>query len=106
MELTITKKELNPLLFRVEIEAVVSNETTPSYAEVKEELAEQIGKDKELVVVRNVYQKYGMHESTVNASIYDNKESMDKFEGIKETKEGAETAEQKPAENKAEKKEE
>lgn len=100
MEMTITKKEYNPLFSREKIEAVIIFETTPSYSEVKEEMAKQLGKDKELVVVKNVYQKYGQHKSNVNALIYSSKEAMDKFESVKKGKK-EEKAEEKKEEDKA-----
>ncbi len=97
MELTIIKKELNPVLSREEIKADIKSDTTPSYVEVMQELAEKLGKDKELIIIKSLYQKYGKHESILSAFVYNNKEAFAKHEAKKEKKK-----EEKPKEKKAE----
>ena len=86
MELEINKKILNPLLSRIEIEGTIFSENTPSYEEAKKELADNLGANPELIVIRHIYQKYGQFKSSINAFIYDNNESMKKFEKAKKEK--------------------
>ena len=86
MELEITKKILNPLLSRIEVEGVAFSENTPSYEEAKKEIADNLKENPELIVIKNIYQKYGQFKSSIIAFIYQSKEAMQKFEKTKEKK--------------------
>lgn len=86
MGLDIIKKELNPLMSRIEVEGIISSDTTPSYEEAKKEFADKMNKNPELIVVKSIYQKYGRLKSIARAFIYENKESMSRFERKKEEK--------------------
>lgn len=108
MELTIKKQENNSLIQRTEIEATLILNITPSNEQVKEELSKKFNKDKELIVIKHIYSKFGIHENKIIAYIYDNKEALTKFEPKKKEKEEKkpeEKKEEKPKEAKEEKKE-
>ena len=94
MELEIKKKILNPLLSRIEIEGIAFSENTPSYDEAKKELADQLEADAGLIVIKNIYQKYGQFSSLINAFVYNNIEAMKKFEKAKKDKKTEEVKEQ------------
>ena len=86
MELEINKKILNPLLSRMEVEGTIFSENTPSYEDAKKELADNLGVSPDLIVIKNIYQKYGQFKSSIIAFIYQSKEAMQKFEKTKEKK--------------------
>jgi ribosomal protein S24E len=80
MEIEIIKKEKKPLVKRYEIEARAVQNYTPSNAQVQEELAKQLKKEPELIVVKHIYSRFGSRESHITAYAYDNKAAMKKFE--------------------------
>jgi ribosomal protein S24E len=84
--LSIEKKESKPLLEREEIYAIVKSKVTPSLTSVQEEIANKLEKKKELVVVKNVYQRFGKQEASVVAYVYDSEEALKKFEPKKKEK--------------------
>ncbi len=88
--ITVEKKENKPLLDREEIYAIVKEKVTPSLALMQEEIAKKLEKKKELVVIKNVYPRYGKQEASVIAYIYNSEESLKKFEPKKKEKKAAE----------------
>jgi len=104
MELEIVKKEKKPLVKRQEIEAKAVQNYTPSNIQVQEELAKMLQKDKELIVVKHIYSRFGSYESHITAYVYDNKEALKKFE-VQEKKKEKEEA-KKEAEKEVEKEQE
>ncbi|MFH1823137.1 MAG: hypothetical protein ABH817_00245 [archaeon] len=80
MKLTVQSQEKKPLVEREEIKAIAEAKITPSNQVVKEELAKQLNKDKKLIVIEHIYQKFGSNESTILAFVYDSMESLEKFE--------------------------
>lgn len=85
----IEKQEKKSLVEREEILAVAEEKVTPSKAKIQEELAVLIKKDKELIVVKHIYQKFGSNKSNVIAYAYDSAESLKKFEPKKKEKKAA-----------------
>ncbi len=102
MEFKIEKQEDKLLVDREEIILKITNiEATPSNAQVQEVIAKLTNKNKELIVIKKIHQKFGMHEAIVTAYIYNSEESKKKFEIKKKGK-----TEEKKEEPKAEEKKE
>ena len=106
MKSEIISQTKNPFLEREEFKIQISNETTPTFDEVK--IA--IGKDKELTVVKKVNTNFGRKTFLVEVSVYDNAEAKNKIETIPkkvrkkiEAEEKAEAEARKKAEVEAEK---
>ena len=94
MELKITQKEEKPLLSRMEGIAEAKHKTTPSYAELKKEIASQLKTDENLIIIKRIAQKYGQASSEIKFKVYANIEALKKFERIKEEKKEEPKAEQ------------
>lgn len=81
MSIEIKKQTKVPLLNRERVTGnVYFEETTPSRMDIKKELAKKVNVAENTVVVRHIYGKYGMRKAKVIAHIYDNAETMKKFE--------------------------
>ena len=78
MESKIIKQEKNPFLEREEIILEIKNKVTPTLEEIKTE----IGKDKDLTVIKKVNTNFGRQTFSVEAVIYDNAEAKGKIETI------------------------
>lgn len=101
MSIEIKKQTKVPLLNRERVTgSVYFEETTPSRLDIKKELAKKVKVAESSVVVRHIYGKYGMRKAKLIAHIYDNTETMKKFEPhTLLVKNGlAEPREKKPAE--------
>ena len=94
MEFSIQNKARNDLLNREDITAVVVSETSPKTEEVKTAIAQQTNKDAELVVVKRVKGKFGSKEFLVEAEVYDNLESLRKFNRLSKKEEEKKKKEQ------------
>ena len=112
MEFKIEKQENKPLVERDEIIVKITKiDATPSNAQVQEAIAKLTKKNKDLIVIKKIHQKFGMNECVALAYIYTNQEALKKFEpkkkkSKKEEKKEAVKTEEKAKEEKAEKKEE
>ncbi|UZE94181.1 MAG: hypothetical protein IB618_01235 [Candidatus Pacearchaeota archaeon] len=99
MEFKIEKQEAKPLVGRDEITLKITKiEATPSNAQVQEAIAKLLNKDKALIVIKKIHQKYGMHEAIVSAYAYKSEEDFKKFEVKKKKEKAEEKKEEKPAE--------
>jgi ribosomal protein S24E len=98
MELKIINKKEEPLLSRTKVEAeMVFEKATPSREETKSKLCNILGKDEKLIVVKGIYNEFGLKKAKNLSYVYENEESLKKLEvetkkktGKKETQEGAE----------------
>ena len=64
MELKVINKKEEPLLSRIKVEAEIAFEkATPSRAEIKSQVAKDVGKDEKLVVVKSIYTTYGLKKA-------------------------------------------
>ncbi|MAH01857.1 hypothetical protein CMO87_01325 [Candidatus Woesearchaeota archaeon] len=105
MELKIINKKEEPLLSRTKVEAeMVFEKATPSREETKSKLCNILGKDEKLIVVKGIYNEFGLKKAKNLSYVYENEESLKKIEvetkkktGKKETQEGAEEKPQKQA---------
>lgn len=82
--LKIIKKEYKPLVEREEIVGIYESKVTPKRADLIEELATQLKKQKDLIVIKHIYQEFGKNESKIFIYVYDSIESLKKFEKTKE----------------------
>src|SRR3989338_4186425 len=83
MNLEITEKSKNPLLGRTLLQATISFENkTPSNTDVAKQIAQTLNTKEELVVMRNIYTKYGEHTASVKAYVYDTAEALKRAEII------------------------
>ncbi len=100
VNIEITEKKENKLLGRVEVEGKLTfTGATPSNEVLKEKLAADLNKEKDLVVVKSIYSKYSHQEANFLVFIYDNKESMSKIEvSTKHLRKKEEEAKKKAAE--------
>lgn len=78
MEMKIIKQQKNPFLHREEYSLQIKAPKTPSFADVKKELA----KDEELTVVKKVEGNFGRDIFNVEAFVYNSKENKNKIEKI------------------------
>ncbi len=89
MELKIINKKEEPLLSRTRVEAEIAFENaTPSKAEIKTQLAKDVGKDEKLVVVKGIYNSYGLKKAKNVSYVYENEDSLKKIEVQKKEKTG------------------
>ena len=102
MKSKIIKEEKNPFLNRTEISIELTNDTTPTYDEVKE----IIGKDKELTVIKKINTNFGKQSFVAEAVIYDSLEDKEKVEVIPKKIKKKMEEERKKAEEAAKKAEE
>lgn len=87
MKVHIEKKEYKPLVerdeFIVKIEEINS---TPSKANIKEDIAKLTNKPQEDIVVKKIYQAFGKKEAYALAYVYHSQEALKKFEPRKKEK--------------------
>lgn len=95
----IKETKENFLLGRKEVLFEMTSEKNPTFEEAKGEIAKELKVDKDLVVIRKIQGNFGKDSFSVEASIYDSKENLEKVEGKKEEKkEEVKPAEEVPAE--------
>ncbi len=95
--MNITKEFDNKLLHRKEIVATLEAESTPSEQKVREMLTEKFKKPEEQIVVETIKGKFGSRIFEISAKIYDDAESLRKYETVskKERKKRLKEAEEK-----------
>jgi len=103
----IVSQKNNPLLHREEIIVKIESDVIPSKIEITKQIAELTKKTEENVVIGRVDSKFGNKTFEVDAKIYDNTESRDKYETIpRKVKKKLAADEKKAAEEKAKAEEE
>ena len=96
MDFKIESQEAKPLVERDEITLkITKTEATPSNNQVQEAIAKLINKEKDLIIVKKVHQKFGMHEVIVLAYAYKDEKALKKFESKKKKSKKEEKKEQK-----------
>ena len=110
MKVSIQEKNDNPLLNRLEVSGSLEFEsTTPSNAQLAEALAKELKKSVELIVIKNIYTKFGHKNAVFSALIYNDQAAKDKIEmltkhikkKIEEDKKKADVAKEAEKEEKA-----
>jgi ribosomal protein S24E len=103
MKLEIIKQEKNPFLQREELTLKITSESAPSASDVISEL----GRDKELTVIKKINTNFGRQTFLTQVVVYDNAEAKKEIETIPqkvrkkmeaEKKAAAETEKKKAAE--------
>lgn len=82
MEIKVTEREENPLLDRVEINFKVdhTNAPTPPRSEVLDELSDEMGVHKGLVVIEKLATPHGRQVASGIARIYRSRSNLEEFE--------------------------
>lgn len=82
MEVTVQKKEKNPLFNRVEVSVTIHHEkkATPSRSEVLERVTKIVEADPKLCTVRELRTAYGSNYSTALVHVYTDEKSLKEFE--------------------------
>lgn len=71
VQINITSKKEEPLLFRTKIEATLDFEkATPSYTEVTFLIATHLKSDEKLIAIRHIYNSFGAKNAEVTAYAY------------------------------------
>ena len=119
MDVKITEKKEEGPLSRVRLTGeIIFEAVTPSYEEVRKKISSSVDCDEKLIVIKNIYTKFGLKKASVSAYAYKNEEAMKKIEPKpkekktkgepeeaneqEEKKQQAETKEEKPKEEKKE----
>jgi ribosomal protein S24E len=90
MELKITKHEHAPLLSAQRVNGQLKFVgVTPSYIQVREEIAKSLKTKPELVEIQHIYNDYRAHTAEVIAIVYDNEAVLKKLGAQKKAKAGA-----------------
>ena len=94
MDMNITEKKEEAPLSRVRLTGEIAFESvTPSYEEVRKKISSSLDCDEKLIVIKNIYTKFGMKKASLFAYVYKNEESMKKIEPkpkVKKAKPGEE----------------
>ena len=84
MGLKITSTEEKPMLARKIIKADLAfpEKSTPSNNDVASMIASELKVDGKTVVVKHIYTSFGSSDAKVEALVYDNEESLKKYEPV------------------------
>jgi ribosomal protein S24E len=98
----IIEQKDNKLLNREEVIIELTSETIPSKIDITKQIAEELKKPEENVVIGKINTNFGNQTFKVSAKVYDDSESKDKYETIsrKQRKKEAEEAKKVEAEKK------
>lgn len=81
MKINVLNEEKTKLLSRIELNVeIVFEGKTPSKEEVKKAISKLKKKNEELIVVKNIYVKFGSNTANSLIYIYENKKEMEKIE--------------------------
>lgn len=92
MDLKIKSENEKRLFSRKEIVFESKENVTPSYEQLKAEIAKLLKTEDKLVVIKKIKHRYGTSKVLVNAYAYNNEEAYKKHETIKEKKKEAAAA--------------
>lgn len=105
MKIKITKRFSNPLLSRLELEAVVEATPTPSKENIASELAKELAIPTERIVIKRIRQEFGKPVCLVSAYAYESEKAKAAIEPKVKKKEKKEEKEEKRSESESSKKE-
>ncbi|MEK6858149.1 MAG: hypothetical protein AABX39_06185 [Nanoarchaeota archaeon] len=92
MELNIASEKKQSLLGRKLVSGTLKfDKATPSYAEVKKDLAGKTKSSEEVIILKNIYTDFGARTATFEAVVYDSPEALKSIELEKKKKDGAAT---------------
>lgn len=100
MKITLIEEKEAPLLMRRRVHFEVDNEKnkTPSEAEIKKAIAENMKIKEDTVEIRHIYQKYGVGKAKAIVHIYKTPEELKMVEHIKKKQKKKEVKEEKKEE--------
>ena len=75
----IIRETENKLLDRKTIVASTDSGSTITRKDAKIQLAKKIGVSEDLIIIKDIYNKYGDSESIIEAKVYNSKESLEKY---------------------------
>lgn len=78
MKTKIINQKKNPFLEREEFLMQITSDSTPT----KTQIIEELGKDKELTIIKKIKQSFGKKESIAEIFVYEDKTAKDKNEVI------------------------
>mgnify|MGYP001583543943 CR=1 FL=1 len=87
----ITSKSHNKMLKRHEIDAVVNSHKNPGFESVKNDIANDLNVNSDMIVVKEVMGSFGKHEFKIKAFIYESvkdKEMIEPKKKVKKTEAG------------------
>jgi len=86
METIKIKKDFkNELFKRQELNIELESENNPSFAEIKKQVAEKVGKPEENIDVLRIKGGFGKNVFNVEVYVYDSKESLDEMVELRKT---------------------
>jgi len=81
MDIKITEKKEEGPLSRVKLTGeIIFESVTPSYEEVRKKISSSVDCDEKLIVIKNIYTKFGLKKASVSAYAYKNEDAMKKIE--------------------------
>ena len=96
MDIKITTKNENKLLGRTEITGEIGfTAATPSYPDLKKELATNLKVTEDVIAIKNIYTTFGDTKAKFSANIYPNADALKKIEPKLKVKKTANTEEKK-----------
>jgi len=105
-KMEVEKDTRNELFKRQELVAVMESDSNPSFADVRKEIAEKVGKAEDCVDVFDVQSNFGKKSFKIRANVYDSKEDLDAIGKLgltrKQRKEGVKEATEEKKEGESE----
>ena len=80
--MNVIKQFDNRLLNRAEVVVNIESNTTPSKEEVKKKISHEFKKPEENIVIESIYGKFGSHNFKIEVKIYDDAESLLRYETV------------------------
>jgi ribosomal protein S24E len=99
----ILKQFDNRLLNRVEAVVTLEADVTPSKEDVGKKISEKFSKPVENVVVESIKGKFGSHKFTIEVKVYDDAESLVKYETVSQKERKKKLEDEKKAAEEAKK---
>ncbi|MBI2651816.1 hypothetical protein HYX01_05060 [Candidatus Woesearchaeota archaeon] len=98
MELKVISTKKEPMLSRTKVEAEIKFEKAiPPRDEIKNSMAKALNIDEKLLVVKGIYNLYGLKKARNITYAYENEESLKRIETEKKKKDGKGKKERKKA---------
>lgn len=81
MQLEVAKHVEMPLLSRTRVTAWATFDTkTPARLDLRKQLSQKLSVDEQLIIVKHVYQRFGIGKAKIVAHVYKDAETLNKVE--------------------------
>lgn len=81
MQIEIKKESETPLLSRKRVTLMAEYEgPTPSRAAFRKEIAQKVGAEENLVILKHIYTRFGIPRAKIIANVYSNMDDLKKLE--------------------------